>query len=80
MEFLQQLEFASDATLLALAGLGCWVVAGLCLLLEHLRVRRRSLDRLERVGWVPWMQLFMGLAVIGGGCLAMSLPIVVGNL
>ena len=80
MEFLASLEFASDATLLALTGAACWVGALMCLLFERLRVRRRSVERLEQVGWVPWTGLFMALAIIGGGCLATSLPVVLGHL
>lgn len=79
MSFLTQLEFASDATLLALTGAGCWVLAALCLLAERLRVRHRSVERLEKVGFMPWTALFMGFAIIGGGCLAISLPVVLGN-
>ncbi len=80
MEFLQQLTFASDAAMLALSGVGCWVFAGFCLVMERLRNARRSLERLERVGWVPWTNLFVGAAIIGGGLLATSLPVVLGNL
>ena len=80
METLHQLIFASDALRLAIAGAMCWLLAGLCLLLEQLRVRGRKVERLEKVGWVPWTGLFMALAIIGGGCLAMSLPVVLGNL
>ena len=74
------LTFASDAQLLALAGVASWVFAGLCLVMEQRRNRGRSLERLDRVGWVPWTLLFIANAVIGGGCLAMSLPVVLGNL
>lgn len=80
MELLTQLAFASDASLLALAGLVCWVFAAICLVMERRRNARRSLERLERVGWVPWTNLFVGSAIIGGGCLAMSLPVVLGHL
>jgi hypothetical protein len=80
MDFMNPLTFASDAALLAVAGLACWVLAVLCLLMDRLREKRRSVDRLERVGFVPWTGLFLGLAIIGGGCLAISLPVVLGNL
>ena len=79
-DVLHQLVFASDATRLALGGAACWVLALLCLLFEQLRIRRRDVARLEKVGWMPWTHLFMALAIIGGGCLAMSLPVVLGNL
>ena len=74
------LEFASDAEMLMLAGLAFWVLAGVCLVMERIRGFRRSLDRLEKVGWVPWTNLFVASAIIGGGCLAVSLPVVLGNL
>lgn len=80
MDLFSQLAFASDAVMLALAGLGCWVFAALCLVMERLRNHRRSLERLERVGWVPWTNLFVASAIIGGGCLAVSMPVVLGNL
>ncbi|MEM1051421.1 MAG: hypothetical protein AAGI28_04925, partial [Pseudomonadota bacterium] len=66
--------------LLAVTGFACWVLAAICLLMEKRRERERSIDRLERVGFVPWTGLFLGLAIIGGGCLAISLPVVLGNL
>ncbi len=74
------LEFASDAEMLLLSGLACWVLAGVCLVMERIRGFRRSLERLEKVGWVPWTNLFVASAIIGGGCLAVSLPVVLGNL
>ncbi|MEO1221666.1 MAG: hypothetical protein AAFY42_10015 [Pseudomonadota bacterium] len=80
MELMNPLTFASDAALLAVSGLVCWVLAAGCMLMDRLREKRRSVDRLERVGFVPWTGLFLGLAIIGGGCLAMSLPVVLGNL
>ena len=46
---------------------------------NRLREARRSPERLERVGFMPWTSLFVGFAIIGGGCLAMSLPVVLGN-
>ena len=80
MEIFSQLAFASDAQLLALAGLGCWVFAAICLIMERVRNSRRSVEQLEKVGWVPWTPLFLASAVIGGGCLAVSMPVVLGNL
>lgn len=80
MDMLHQLTFASDAALIALAGLAAWIFAGFCLVMEMLRNKRRSLERLERVGWMPWTNLFLASAVIGGGLLVMSLPIVLGTL
>lgn len=80
MDLITQLELASDAVRLAVAGGLFWVLAVFCLLMEKWRNRRRSLEQLERVGWVPWTTLFVFFAIIGGGCLAMSLPVVLGNL
>jgi len=79
MEFLTQLNFASDAVMLALSGAACWVFAAFCLVMERLRNARRSVERLE-VGWMPWTNLFVAAAIIGGGLLATSLPVVLGNL
>ena len=80
MDWLHQLEFASDAEMLALSGLASWAFAGVCLVMERIRTNRRSVENLERVGWVPWTNLFIAAAIIGGGLLATSLPVVLGNL
>ncbi len=80
MEWITTLEFASDAQMLALSGVLSWIFAGVCLVMERLRNARRSLDALENVGWVPWTNLFIAAAIIGGGLLATSLPVVLGNL
>ncbi|MEM7665734.1 MAG: hypothetical protein AAF250_07730 [Pseudomonadota bacterium] len=80
MELITQIALSSDAMILALTGAGFWVLAGICALMERRRSKPRSLDRLEKVGWVPWTALFVGCAIIGGGMLAMSLPVVLGNL
>jgi hypothetical protein len=80
IDLLSGLTFASDAALLALAGLACWTFAALCLVMERRRIRGRPLERLEQVGWVPWTPLFLATAVAGGGFLAVSLPVVLGSL
>ncbi|MFN4112962.1 MAG: hypothetical protein ACK4GD_03360 [Sphingomonadaceae bacterium] len=72
----QFLAFASEAKLLAAAGLACWIAAGITLLAEKRRHRR---DRLDAVGWVPWTGLFLTLAVIGGGLIAVALPSIMGG-
>lgn len=74
------LALSSDAVQVALAGACCWVVAGFCALMERRRGGARSPDALEKVGWMPWTTLFVCAAIIGGGCLAMSLPVVIGQL
>lgn len=80
MKWINQLALASDAAQLAALGVLCWVLAAICLGMEKLRDRKRSHESLEKVGFVPWTTLFISLAIIGGGCLAMSLPVVLGNL
>ncbi|MEE4155104.1 MAG: hypothetical protein V2I27_13165 [Erythrobacter sp.] len=80
MGLLDQLALASDAVQLALAGAGFWLVAVFAGIMEWRRGRSRSVERLERVGWVPWLAIFIMSAVIGGGMLALSLPAVLGSL
>lgn len=79
-ELFNSLLFASDAALMALAGLAFWAFAALALVMERRRVKKRDLARLERVGFMPWTPLFLASVVIGGGMLAMSLPVVLGSL
>lgn len=80
MDIVTRFALASDAAQLALLGAACWGFALLCLAMDQWRNRRRSVERLERVGWVPWTSLFLASAVIGGGLLALSLPVVLGRL
>ncbi|MEL6528604.1 MAG: hypothetical protein AAGK01_02585 [Pseudomonadota bacterium] len=80
MDVLTQIALSSDAVILALFGATFWVLAAVCALMERRRSNGRSLERLEKVGWVPWTPLFVGCMIIGGGMLAMSLPVVIGNL
>ncbi|MFN3989944.1 MAG: hypothetical protein ACK4IS_06775 [Erythrobacter sp.] len=77
---LSQFALLSEAGQLAVVGAGLWVLAGVCGVMDYRRGKRRDVARLEQVGWVPWMALFLSLAVIGGGLLAMSLPVVIGSL
>ncbi|PLK28152.1 hypothetical protein C0V72_01000 [Porphyrobacter sp. TH134] len=79
MDIVAQFELLSDAAQLAAAGAGLWVFAGFAALMERRRAKSRDLARLEEVGWVPWTGLFMLAALLGGGCLAMSLPAVIGG-
>ena len=65
------ITFASDAALLALAGLGFALVAGIAMVAERRRLRRA---RIDSVGWMPWMPIFIASAVIAGGMLAMAVP------
>jgi len=76
MDPIAQFALLSDAAQLAVVGGAFWLLAGLCALMERRRTKARDLARLEKVGWVPWTGLFMLAAMLGGGCLAMSLPVV----
>lgn len=79
MDIITQFELLSDAAQLAVIGGLFWVLAGFAGLMEWWRVKRRDVGRIDQVGWVPWTGLFMAAAMIGGGCLAMSLPVVLGG-
>lgn len=79
MDLIARFELLSDAAQLAVTGCAFWLFAGFAGYMERRRMKRRDLARLEQVGWVPWLGLFMGAAIIGGGMLAISLPVVLGN-
>lgn len=70
------LLFASDAMLMALWGMGFLTLALGVLWAERRRNRQDPLDRIGRVGWMPWSTIFIGCLLIGGGLLAYSLPTV----
>lgn len=76
MDPIAQFALLTDAAQLAVVGGLFWVLAGFFALMERRRNKARDLARLEQVGWVPWTSLFMLAAIIGGGMLAMSLPVV----
>lgn len=80
MDIVAHFALLSDAAQLALVGGLFWVFAGFAGVMERRRAKRRDVVRLEQVGWVPWLTLFMIAAIIGGGCLAMGLPAVLGTL
>lgn len=80
MDPLAQFELLSDAAQLAIIGGLFWAFAAFAGVMERRRAKRRDLGRLEQVGWVPWLGLFVGAAMIGGGCLALSLPAVIGKM
>ena len=80
MYVINRILLLSDAAILALVGAGFMLLAALCGLMDYRRNRTRSVERLEKVGWMPWTSLFVCCMIIGGGCLAMSLPVVIGNL
>ena len=77
---LSQFALLSEAGQLAVMGAGLWVFAGFCGVMDYRRGKRRNVARLEQVGWVPWLSLFMLGMIIGGGLLALSLPAVIGSL
>lgn len=77
---LSQFALLSEAGQVAMLGAGLWVLAGFCGVMDYRRGKNRDVARLEQVGWVPWTALFLALAVMGGGFLAMSLPVVIGSL
>jgi len=76
MDIVARFELLSDAAQLAWAGAGLWALAAVFTLMERRRARARDLARLERVGWMPWTGLFMLAAMLGAGCLALALPVV----
>lgn len=80
MDFLSGLSFASEAKLVALWGAGFVMVAVVALVMDKRRASKRSIERLEKVGFMPWTAIFLGSLVIGGGLLALSLPVVIGSL
>ena len=63
------LLFASDATLVALAGAATLTVAGIALLGERRRLRRKHIDA---VGWMPWTTLSVLATFVGFSLLAVS--------
>jgi hypothetical protein len=67
----QSLLFASDAEIMALVACGFLVFAAIAGAMERRRLKR---DDIQRVGWVPWLGIFIGCMIIGGGLLALSLP------
>ncbi len=63
------LLFASDATLLALAGAALLLVALAAFLGDRRRMRRRHIDA---VGWMPWTTLSVLASFVGLCLLAMG--------
>ena len=79
MDFFTWLSLASDAAWLAVLGAGFILFAGFAMFMEWRRNRYRSLDRLEKVGWVPWTIIFIGCFFIGAGMLVMGVPVLLGE-
>ena len=67
----QNLRLASDADVMALVACGFLAIATLAGMMERRRLKREDI---QRVGWVPWLGIFIGCMIIGGGLLALSLP------
>ena len=63
------LLFASDATLVGLAGAASLVVAAVALLGERRRLRRKHIDA---VGWMPWTTVSVLATFAGFSLLAMA--------
>ena len=72
MKLMDELLFASEAELAALAGFAAIAFALVCLAMER---RQARLSRIDRVGWVPWTGLFLASAILGGGLVALGLPV-----
>ena len=67
----QNIRLASDADVMALIACGFLAIAALAGMMERRRLKREDI---QRVGWVPWLGIFIGCMIIGGGLLALSLP------
>ena len=71
MKWWHDLIFLSDAGRVALIGVVFIVVALVALAAERMRGKRA---RIDRVGCMPWLTIFLFAAVIGGGLLASGVP------
>ena len=71
MDWLHELIFLSDAGRVALLGVGFILLALLAMVAERRRGKRA---RIDRVGCMPWMTIFLFAAVIGGGLVATAVP------
>ena len=67
---LENLRFASQATLTALWGAGVLFIALVALWAETRRVRRTKIDA---VGWMPWTRIFFVALLLGVSLLMMAL-------
>ncbi|MDZ4308627.1 hypothetical protein [Allopontixanthobacter sp.] len=63
------LTFASEADIVGLWGLALLMLAAGSLVAERRRMKRA---RIDRIGWVPWTNIFMISAIAGMGLLALA--------
>tara|TARA_B100000678_G_scaffold249688_1_gene224127 strand:+ start:324 stop:554 length:231 start_codon:yes stop_codon:yes gene_type:complete len=71
MDWLHNLVFLSDAGRVTLLGAGFILLALVALVAERARGKRA---RIDRVGCMPWMTIFLFAAVVGGGLIASGMP------
>ncbi|WP_235901029.1 hypothetical protein [Pontixanthobacter aquaemixtae] len=69
MAITHYLTFASEAEIVGLWGLAMFAVAIFALLAEK---RRNKVARIDRIGWVPWLNIFLTSAMIGAGLIALA--------
>lgn len=63
------LIFASEAEIVGLWGMALLCGAAMALWGERRRMKRA---RIDRIGWVPWTNIFMTCAILGMGLLALA--------
>ncbi len=63
------LTFASEAEIVGLWGIALLIIAVVALFGERRRMKRA---RIDRIGWVPWTNIFMASAIVGMGLLALA--------
>ncbi len=73
----QSFVFANDAQLAALWGVAFLLLALFAAYRERRRTARRHIDA---VGWMPWLPLFIASISVGGGLLAISVPVLIAEL
>lgn len=60
----RHLTFASDAEIAAIWACGFLLLAVIALVAERRQGKR---SQIEKVGWVPWTEVFLGCLMIAGG-------------
>ena len=65
----QFITFASEAEIVGFWGLALLALAIFALFAEK---RRNRVARLDRIGWVPWTNVFVFSAMIGAGLIALA--------